>query len=148
MLSRKPKALHISCHGIKNTQDAIGQSYYEYRNDGDFLLFETELGEGELVSAKQLRKLISQYKVELDLVFVAACRSEFVGKIFRQANAKHVICVREGAEVLDKAALIFTRSFYKKIFKGVPICEAFDLAKADVEFEINIGSANMFKMLL
>lgn len=24
MLSRKPKALHISCHGIKNTQDAIG----------------------------------------------------------------------------------------------------------------------------
>lgn len=50
--------------------------------------------------------------------------------------------------MLDRAALIFTRSFYKKIFKGVPICEAFDLAKADVEFEINIGSANMFKMLL
>ena len=83
MLSRKPKALHISCHGIKNTQDAIGQSFFEYKNDGDFLLFETELAEGELVSAKQLRKLIRQYSVNLDLVFVAACKSEFVGRIFQ-----------------------------------------------------------------
>jgi len=49
----------------------------------------------------------------LDLVFVAACKSEFVGRIFQSAGAKHVICVREGAEVLDRAALIFTRSFYK-----------------------------------
>jgi len=27
MLSRKPKALHISCHGIKNTTEAMGQSF-------------------------------------------------------------------------------------------------------------------------
>jgi hypothetical protein len=63
-------------------------------------------------------------------------------------GAKHVICVREGAEVLDKAALIFTRHFYKLIFSGTMICEAFNLAKAAVEFEINIGSSNMFMMLL
>lgn len=30
----------------------------------------------------------------------------------------------------------------------MPICEAFKLAKAAVEFEINVGSSNMFKMLL
>ncbi len=53
-----------------------------YRNDGDFLLLERENGEGELVSAKQLRKLIKLYSVKLDLVFVAACKSEFVGRIF------------------------------------------------------------------
>lgn len=83
MLSRRPRALHISCHGIKNTQDAIGQQFNEYKDDGDFLLFETELAEGELVSSKQLRKLIKQYSsVKLDLVFVAACKSEFVGRIF------------------------------------------------------------------
>ena len=28
------------------------------------------------------------------------------------------------------------------------ICEAFNIAKAAVEFEINVGSSNMFKMLL
>jgi CHAT domain-containing protein len=69
MLSRKPKVLHISCHGIKNTKDAIGASFEQYK-------------QGELVSAKQLRKLIRQYGVILDLVFVAACKSEFVGRIF------------------------------------------------------------------
>ena len=85
----------------------------EYKDDGDFLLFETEYCEGELVSSKQLRKLIKQYGVKLDLVFVAACKSEFVGRIFQQAGARHVICVREGAEVLDKAVLIFAKCFYK-----------------------------------
>lgn len=82
------------------------------------------------------------------MVFVAACKSEFVGRIFQIAGAKHVICVREGSEVLDEAALIFTRNFYAQIFKGSLICEAFKLAKAAVEFQINIGSSNMFKMLL
>jgi len=57
--------------------------------------------------------LIRQYGVKLDLVFVAACKSEFVGRIFQRAGARHVICVREGAEVLDTSALIFTKTFYK-----------------------------------
>jgi hypothetical protein len=67
-----------------------------YKDDGDFLLFETDRIDGELVSSKQLRKLIRYYGVELDLVFVAACKSEFVGRIFQRAGAKHVICVKEG----------------------------------------------------
>lgn len=83
MLSRQPKALHISCHGIRNSQDVLGaQSFSVYKDDGDFLLFETKLTDGELVSSKQLRKLIRQYGVKLELVFVAACKSEFVGRIF------------------------------------------------------------------
>ena len=77
--------------------------------------------------------------MELDLVFVAACKSEFVGRIFQSADAGHVICIREGAEVDDKAALVFARNFYKKIFHGSPICEAFSQAKAAVEFEVNQG---------
>ena len=59
-----------------------------------------------------------------------------------------MICVREGAEVLDNAALIFTKNFYKLWFTGSAICEAFKQAQAAVEFEENIGQANMFKMLL
>jgi len=83
MLNCQPKAIHISCHGIKNSQDVLGQQgFSEYKDDGDFLLFETKLSDGELVSSKQLRKLIRQYGVKLDLVFVAACKSEFVGRIF------------------------------------------------------------------
>ena len=83
MLNRQPKALHISCHGIRNSQDVLGaQSFSDYKDDGDFLLFETKLTDGELVSSKQLNKLIRQYGVKLELVFVAACKSEFVGRIF------------------------------------------------------------------
>ena len=132
--------MHISCHGIRNSQDVLGaQSFSDYKDDGDFLLFETKLTDGELVSSKQLNKLIRQYGVKLELVFVAACKSEFVGRIFQRAGAKHVICVKEGAEVLDKAALIFARTFYKLIFRGLIICEAFNQAKAAVEFEVNLG---------
>jgi len=45
-----------------------------------------------------------------------------------------VICVKDDAEVLDKAVLIFTRKFYKNMFGGSAICEAFTRAQADVEF--------------
>lgn len=128
MLNRKPKVLHISCHGIRNNEETIGLDYKAYKNDGDFLLLERENGEGELVSAKQLKKLIRLYSVQLDLVFVAACKSEFVGRIFQNAGVKHVICVREGAEVLDKAVLTFTRKFYKNMLGGTLICEAFKKA--------------------
>jgi hypothetical protein len=63
MLNRKPKVLHISCHGIRNNEETIGLDYKAYKNDGDFLLLERENGEGELVSAKQLKKLIRLYSV-------------------------------------------------------------------------------------
>jgi hypothetical protein len=52
MLNLRPKALHISCHGIRNNEETIGLDYNAYRNDGDFLLLERDNGEGELVSAK------------------------------------------------------------------------------------------------
>ena len=43
MLNRQPKALHISCHGIRNSQDVLGaQSFSDYKDDGDFLLFDTD----------------------------------------------------------------------------------------------------------
>ena len=94
MLNYKPKALHISCHGIKNT--GVQGGFTEYKDDGDFLLFETDRIDGELVSSKQLTKLIKNNGVKFELVFVAACKSEFVGRIFQRAGAKHVICVKEG----------------------------------------------------
>ena len=45
----------------------------------------------------------------LDVVFVAACDSEFVGKIFLKCGARHVICVKTNEYVLDDATIDFTR---------------------------------------
>jgi hypothetical protein len=62
MLSRKPKALHISSHGLQLKQD-------------DYLLLEKINGEGELVSKRKIGDMLIKYAVRLDLVFVAACKS-------------------------------------------------------------------------
>jgi hypothetical protein len=135
MMKKKPRALHISCHGIKNRPETVGRDFQQFKDDGDFLLFENQWAEGQLVSKKQLSKVIRYYLPTLDLVFVAACKSEFVGQIFQLAGAKHVICVREGAEILDEAVLVFTKNFYDEILVNrTSICEAFKKAQASVEF--------------
>lgn len=122
MLNRRPKCLHISCHGIKNSEETIGVNHASLKDEGDFLLLENESFQGEPVSEKALQKIIKGFGVQLDLVFVAACKSQFVGKIFQTVGAQHVICVREGSEVKDEAALVFTRRFYRCIFAGDTIC--------------------------
>jgi hypothetical protein len=48
----------------------------------NFLLFEDESGFGQLVSEESLRKLILRNLPNIGVVVVAACHSEFVGKIF------------------------------------------------------------------
>ena len=55
MISLAPMILHISCHGIDNTRRTMRANYEEVKEEGNFLLFETYEGAGELVSAKQLR---------------------------------------------------------------------------------------------
>ena len=106
------------------------------KQEGNFLLFETPLGEGNLISSKKLNELIENTSGNLDVVFVAACDSEFVGKIFLRCGAKHVICVKKERFVLDEAAIAFTKIFYEQIIqKGLSICEAFAHAKAVVEFK-------------
>ena len=92
------------------------------------MLFENHFGDGELVSSQELSKLIqtSTKNFKFSLVFVAACDSEDVGKIFR-LGAEHVICVEKGRFVLDEAAILFTKTFYEQIYqKEETICTAFD----------------------
>ena len=55
---------------------------------------------------------------KLDLVFVAACNSEDIGRIFQSFGVKHVICVKKQRFVLDEAAIDFTKTFYIKLFQG------------------------------
>jgi len=81
MLNQKPKVLHLSCHGIKNCEDTMGANYALNKAKG-FLLFEQPCGGGELVSSNQLEDFINSCGIKFDLVFVAACKSQFVGQIF------------------------------------------------------------------
>ena len=58
MLSKAPKVLHISCHGIPNNKNTMKENYEAIKQEGDFLLFEHEELIGELVSEKSLKNLI------------------------------------------------------------------------------------------
>ena len=95
MLNKVPRILHISCHGIANNILSMGTNYMELKEEGNFLLLESSTGEGELVSSCKLHKLITSTLPNLDLVFVAACDSEFVGRIFQKCGVKHVVCVKK-----------------------------------------------------
>lgn len=48
-----------------------------------------------------LHDFISASNTNLEFVFVATCYSEFAGKIFLNAGAKHVICVKQGQQIAD-----------------------------------------------
>ena len=47
---------------------------------------------------------------------VATCHSEFVGRIFLEAGAEHVVCIKSSDEVADEAVLHFTSTFYSALF--------------------------------
>ena len=154
MIRLKPSILHISCHGIENEQEIkknknIGLTRQEEISDqGKFLLFETSEAKGELISANQIRQLIKKSFRDLNVVILAACKSEYIGKVFIDAGAQHVICVKQNREMLDAAASKFSSTFYSNVFSGDQnICEAFEKAKRNVEMQHNSAEANLFTIL-
>ena len=102
---------------------------------------------GTLVSEKTLNSLITKMMPDLELVFVAACQSEFVGSIFKKCGASHVVCVKQSKHVLDEAAIHFTNSFYKHIFSQVKVCEAYEFAKKEVEFKFKKHESDLFTLM-
>ena len=69
---------------------------------------------------------------EIDVIFIAACMSEFAAPAFKKCGAKHVICVEKGKTIEDQVAIKFTKEFYNRMVNGESVCEAFDNAKEDV----------------
>ena len=115
-------------------------------DEGFFLMFENEHGSGDLVSANELGQFMSQASEKIDVVFVAACESEGIGKTFHRYGASHVICVMQNSQVLDSAAIDFTKSFYDSLFKGEEVCAAYDLALQSVTLLRGPHEARIFKL--
>ena len=88
-----PRVLHISCHGIR------------LKDRSSALLFENQYGAGDLVTEEQLTNLLKSSQKKIELIFLAACDSERVGKIFQKCGIPHVICVKQERFVLDEAAI-------------------------------------------
>ena len=134
-IRRAPRVLHISCHGIR------------LKDRSSALLFENQYGAGDLVTEEQLTNLLKSSQKKIELIFLAACDSERIGKIFQKCGIPHVICVKQERFVLDEAAIKFTSTLYQAVFSGRNICDAFSEARSAVAFTLKEVEANLFTML-
>lgn len=69
----------------------------------DYLLFENHEGLSVKLDSMKLKKILKEAGKPLKLVFVASCHSEAAGKIFMEAGAIHVICIKQNYQILDEA---------------------------------------------
>jgi hypothetical protein len=121
VLSRRPRILHISCHGAYEVVD--GESRF-------FLYFEDNKGKLEKFDTKKLKEVLTHTdKAGLEVVFVSACYSEPIAEVFREAGVPAVICVHSATKILDQAAQEFAKNLYKNLIDGVSLKKAFELSK-------------------
>lgn len=118
--------LHFTGHG---TSKGIALEYDAELGDP------SKLGECQFVSPDDLRKMpFGQGKVP-KLVFVSACHSELIGRVLVDCGVQHVVAIDKATPVLDKASLDFAGLFYRELFEGKSVREAFDTSRGSVRLE-------------
>ncbi|CAI2377825.1 unnamed protein product [Moneuplotes crassus] len=149
VLTDGPIALHFSGHGIQNTKKDIGLEYINNKHKGNILLLEDEQCMSHYLYETELKKMIERAQINLEVVFVSSCHSEFAGEVFLNAGAKHVICIKQSEEIADKASLCFSRVFYETLFvKNYTVCASFHFAKEEVNKMFKSVEAYKFILLI
>ena len=120
VISLSPKILHIICHGE-----------YSKENNQFYLCFEEEGTLKELYS-KDLNEKLAEIELKTQFVFVNACHSEEVAKVFSNAGVPCVIAVQSELKIEDHIAQKFSETFYWQLFEGKSVGEAFKLARIAV----------------
>ena len=115
-----PKILHISSHGVIKENKDKKMFYLCLEKDGCY----TEISE------ERIRAVLQDEKISnIDLVFISACHSEALGKIFYDSGIKSVICVNLMTKISDFAAQLFCSSFYQFLLNGHTISDSFEKSK-------------------
>jgi hypothetical protein len=114
-LSLGVKSLHFSGHGHPHC-----------------LNFEDGRSGLQFVTMDALRALCQAGGNQLEFVFVSACHSRRAGEAFVGAGVPHVVCVTVEAQLLDAAAMAFTRAFYLALAVGHSVSHSFDIGKQAV----------------
>ena len=118
LMAKGPAILHIICHG-------------EYNKDKKkfYLCFEAENGELNEFYSDDFAGILENVELKIKLVFVNACHSEGVAKVFVDAGVPCVIAIQSELKIADRVAQKFSTHFYDQLFNGKSIKEAFELAK-------------------
>ena len=89
------------------------------------MIFEQRNGRAHHLDVHELEDLVKAGGTSLRLVFVAACHSEAAARRFRAAGVPCVVAVRREEQLLDGAAIEFTKQFYAAIAMGKTVREAY-----------------------
>ncbi|KAL7533545.1 hypothetical protein ACHAXR_008988, partial [Thalassiosira sp. AJA248-18] len=116
VMTRGCKRLHFSGHGHPHS-----------------LTFEDGSGGIHWFSVEQLKALISgglgDGEPPFEFVFVSACHSALAGHTFVGSGVPHVVCCQQESQLMDRAALSFTRAFYLALAFGRTLKDSFEIGK-------------------
>ena len=118
ILSKGPIILHIICHGD-----------YSKERKQFYLCFEQENGRLLEFYSDDLKAILEKVETRIQLVFVNACHSEEVARVFENAGIPCVIAIQSELRIADTVAQKFSQFFYNKLFDGKSIGAAFEIAK-------------------
>lgn len=116
-VKESPRILHISSHGELREVDSQ-QVFY--------LCLEKE-GVLDKINENDIKSKLKNNNIEL--VFVNACYSEALGKIFYESGVEHVICIHIMTKISDQAAKDFSFHFYRHLMNGETIETSFEKSK-------------------
>ena len=120
---KKPKIVHISCHGDYDKKSQ--QFYLQFEKQGG-----GENGIADNFNQSQLKELLGGAQNHgIELAFVSACHSEEMGKVLLDCGISAVIAVNAESAIADDICLIFSRNLYMNLLFGQTIESAFDNAK-------------------
>ena len=126
VMQLQPKIIQIDCHGL-----------YSSDCSNFFLAFEhsREAGVLDKVDGNRLAHNLAWKKDTEMIVLVNACYSEAIGSVFLEAGVPCVIAVHNECKIMDEAARVFEKEFYRELFRGSTIKEAFHMAQARIAEE-------------
>ena len=120
IVTKSCSCLHFSGHGHPN-----------------YLTFEDNRGGLHWLENDQLKNLVSMGVrgggAPFQFVFVSACYSGLAGETFVNAGVPHVVCCQQDSQLMDSAALVFTRAFYLALAIGRTVKDSFEIGRQAVE---------------
>lgn len=113
-----------------------GCLHYSGHGNPNYLTFEDGKGGLHWLEVNQLKDLISNGVkgggAPFKFVFVSACHSSLAGETFVNAGVPHVVCCQQESQLMDSAALAFTRAFYLALAIGRTVKDSFEIGRQAV----------------
>ncbi|MGB3759287.1 MAG: caspase family protein [Rivularia sp. (in: cyanobacteria)] len=118
LLEVEPRIVHFCGHGSGNQG----------------LVLENNAGEQRLVTTEAISNLFKQFQNQVECVLLNACSSQTQAHSIVQ-HINYVIGM--GRDILDDAAIAFTKGFYEALVHGRTIDSAYEFGRDRIQIEIN-----------